>query len=87
MLLKKIMTLQTLGKLASIALGCLSAVVTILAYLAPRLYYHHTVALIAVVPAIPGQAASVPIDGPSVYIGIFGMKFHVIFVYTNINQS
>ena len=66
-------------------LTLVSIVLTIFAHVAPEFYNHNNVSLISVFPStVPGSPKEPPIDGPTVFLGVFGMKIHCYFVYTKI---
>ena len=74
------MPLSPTGKITILVLTFASFVLTFIVYLAPEMYNHHNVSLITVFPSTvvidPGTAQA-PMDGPTVILGVFGMKILV----------
>lgn len=79
------MPISWTGKLTIVILTFASSVLTLIAYLAPEKYNHQNVSFITVFPSrvvIDPGSAQEPMDGPTVILGVFGMKF-MLFVYIN----
>ena len=57
-------------------------ILTLFAYLAPTLLLHDKVALLTVVPstALVQPGSSQVLDGPSVFLGVLGMR-SILFLY------
>jgi hypothetical protein len=69
------------AKLGILILTFASSILTFIVYLAPEGYNHNNVAFVTVFPStIPGITAQLPVDGPTVVLGVFGMKF-TLFIY------
>ena len=76
-----------LSKAITLYLAPLLALTAILlslfAYLAPTFLLHDKVALVTVVPStalIPNSNSSQSLDGPSIFMGVLGMRFMFIHV-------
>jgi hypothetical protein len=71
------MPLSWTGKITIVILTFASLVLTLIVYLAPEMYNHNNVSLITVFPstvAIDPGTAQEPTAGPTVILGVFGMK-------------